>query len=83
MQKLTTAAGFYDYAQSAARDYLASMAHYDNTYVTVGDGKVSTPSYCENKLRKAFHMRRETALPSGAWRGEQWSKFAERILAGE
>ncbi|QJD50400.1 hypothetical protein I5H01_gp007 [Mycobacterium phage MarkPhew] len=82
---ITTAAQadrFAAYAASAARDYLASMDHYGDTYVPVGDGRVSSPGYCENKLRKAFHMIGATSLPAGAWRGAQWRAFAEQILAG-
>ncbi|QJD50500.1 hypothetical protein SEA_CHRIS_98 [Mycobacterium phage Chris] len=73
---------FAAYAVTAARDYLASMDHYGDTYPPCGDGRVASPGYCENKLRKAFHMTGATELPAGAWRGARWRAFAEQILAG-
>lgn len=74
------------YARSAAEGFLKSFAYYDEVYVPVAaSGGPGTPAWFENRLGKVFHALlmegQDVSLPEGAWRGDQWRKFANEILA--
>lgn len=71
-----------EYAKRAARGMLASLQHYGNSSPAVGDGRVSTPAYYANMLRKVLGSRGDS-LPGEKtqWWGDRWRMYAEQILA--
>jgi len=69
------------YAQSAARKMLHSLEYYHDRSPAVGDGRVSTPAYYANMLRKVLHYRGDS-LPGNTsqWWGDRWRLSANQII---